>query len=280
MPHTIHRIGRSIVQRIPFLPESRVTNLLSRIRAVGDEDVETTLRNGCRMLVNLQEHVGFHIYIRGHYQPHVLKHLQRFLKPGMTMFDIGAHFGLFTLVAARIVRPTGRVHAFEPGPSQWRYLTYNIAANKFEDRVQANHVALGDHEGSIGYVPGEVGNIGASHVTEEGAGTATVPLITLDDYCRRNKVDRIDAIKIDVEGYELRVLQGFKETLSVLKPALIAYECVEKMCRRYGCTAADVHNVFLDLGYRVHKARVGSKVTRHTAHRANRQKDFVARRPD
>lgn len=277
MPHKIHQIARSLVHSVPFLPESRITNLASKLSPAEDEDVETTLKDGPKMLVNMRELSGFHIYVRGHHQPYVLDYFRDFLQPGMVMMDIGAHFGLFTLVAGHKVGPSGKVHAFEPGATQWRFLTHNIQLNHYGDRVVANHVALGAEPGTIGYEPGGAGNLGASHVSETAS--LTVPLITLDDYCRDNAVTQLDAIKMDVEGYELRVLQGFERSLTELKPRLIAYECDEKSCREQGYASAEVHRFFDRLGYVIHKARGGGILPPSQFEGAHWQNDFIAKLP-
>ncbi len=273
MPHPIHRISRTLAKAIP--PLERVLVNVAMWGGKPDEDVLTNLKSGPKMLVNLQEHMGLHVYVRGHHQPYVLQHFIEFLKPGMVMFDIGAHFGLFTLTAANIVGQTGHVHAFEPGETQLRYLNANVGHNSYEDRVSVNAVALGESPGEIGYEPGPERNLGASRVTTL-AGGRIVPLITLDDYCREKGIDRLDAIKIDVEGFELSVLRGFSKTISRLVPKLIAYECDPESCQVHGFSTAEVHQFFLDHGYMIKTARGGAEVTQENMRDSRSRHDFIA----
>lgn len=276
MPHFVHQVSRACARALPPLEKFFVK--VAELAGRPDEEVITDLRGGGRMKLNLREYFGLHIYIRGHHQPYVLDHFREFLKPGMTMFDIGAHFGLFTLTAANLVGPTGRIHAFEPGETQLNYLRANVALNQYEDRVRVNAVALGDTPGQIGYEPGPEENLGASHVSTKPGGRI-VPVIRLDDYCASNGIERIDAVKMDVEGFELNVLRGFHRTLSKYPPKLIAYECDPESCAVHGLEAAKVHEFFLDLGYTITTARGGAPVTREDKQHSRTRHDFVARHP-
>ena len=275
MPHAIHRFGRRLVHATSFLPESRVTNFLRWLKRPVAEDVVTPLLTGQQMCVPMREVSGFHIYVRGQHQPYVLQHLQRHLRPGMVVFDVGACIGLVTLTSAGIVGPTGQVHSFEPGKRQLEYLRKNVALNGYENIVHVNPIAVSDVEGTVGYVVGRAVNIGGSHIAAAGEGEA-VPCTTLDRYMEQNGVERVDCLKMDVEGSELRVLKGFARAMDgPAPPSLVLYECDDCTCREQGHTSADVHGFFFDRGYEVHKSR-GGRVTRRTAGSHTWQNDFVA----
>ena len=275
MPHIAHRAARFLVRSLPA-PGGILTKIAGKIGGRPDEDVVASLKHGGEMLVNLKEYSGLHLYVRGHHQPYILRHFEEFLKPGMTMFDIGAHFGLFTINAGRLVGPAGHVHAFEPGPVQLKYLRANVEKNHFRERVTVNAVALGKAAGQIGYEPGPESNLGSSRVSTLRSATS-VPLITLDGYCESKRIERIDAVKMDVEGFELSVLQGFEKTISRMPPLLVAYECDNESCAAHGFSAADVHGFFLDHGYTIEKARGPGTVTRENLHNYRRRHDFIAR---
>lgn len=126
--------------------------------------------------------------------------------------DIGANIGYYTLTAA--AAGAGRVIAIEPYPPTFDRLTFNIAANEFEARVQAIRTALGDHNGeAVLYVP-EVGDVGSSRISEHAiqGRPVTVPLKPLAELLTEHSVTHIDALKIDVEGMEDVVLMPFFES--------------------------------------------------------------------
>lgn len=278
MPHVIHRVGRAIVQRVPFLPESRLTGLLRTLHLPEIEDVEATLRTGERMVVPLREISGFHIYIRGHHQPYVLRHLHEYLRPGMTVLDVGACLGLVTVTCARLVGPSGKVHAFEPGKKQLNYLTKNVALNGFEETVRINPFAVTDVHGFLSYIEGAPHNMGGSHIGAE-EGTTMVPSIRLDEYIAEQGIGRVHCVKFDVEGCEMRALKGFTKTMDgPHQPWLVLYECRASTCEQQGHTPADLHGFFLDRGYTVRKAR-GGRITKRNANAWQWQSDFVATLP-
>jgi FkbM family methyltransferase len=233
------------------------------------------LRNGLWMKVRLDEMIGRHIFIRGWHQPYVLRPLLQALEPGMTLFDIGAHYGMYTLYGAQGVGPCGVVHSFEPGPHQWRLLSENVRLNGLDDRVRLNRLALSDGEAPLGYREDRTGNLGASHVSRAAMGV-TVPAISLDAYCDGAEIDRIDVMKIDVEGYELPVLEGARGLMGRSSPATILYECEDAMCRRFGYRASEMHAFLLAHGYRIWSARSGREVDTCTVR--SRENDFIARR--
>jgi hypothetical protein len=105
----------------------------------------------------------------------------------------------------------------------------------------------------------------------------TVPVIRLDDYCETHGIRTIDAVKMDVEGFELQVLRGFERMLTQSPPKLIAYECDPESCATHGLEAANVHEFFLAHNYRIETARGGSEVTRENKRHSRTRHDFIAR---
>jgi FkbM family methyltransferase len=148
-----------------------------------------------------------------------------FLKPGMIAVDCGAHIGEYTLLFAHLVGSNGRVYAFEPDPRVFKILKENVTLNNLRNIV-LNNIALSDFCGEMEFLL----NIDptASSLVKAGnriVGRVRVPVTTLDAFIQENKITKIDAIKIDVEGAEEPVLSGAKEVLSCLKPGLIVVEC-------------------------------------------------------
>jgi len=138
------------------------------------------------------------------------------LNAGDTFVDVGANFGLFSTVAARKVGPSGKVVSIEPHPELIRRLSFNVAANDF-----AQVVVVGN---AVGDAPGEATlYVNTSSFAEStlmaGAGPAgdgqmavRVPVKTLHQIVAGAGLSRIDALKIDIEGYEDRALVPFFET--------------------------------------------------------------------
>lgn len=154
------------------------------------------------------------------YEPHVVSHLGQVLRPGMVFVDVGASIGFYTVLAGREVGPEGQVIACEPGPQNHSVLHLNIVANDLGDRVEVFPVAMSDRAGVLLYsASGGNGAVGPYNGDPLSLAThALVPAATLDTVlCGQ---ERVDVIKIDVEGAEGLVLAGGQDTLERHRPAL------------------------------------------------------------
>ena len=143
--------------------------------------------------------------------------LQQLTRPGMTVLEVGANIGVFTVPLARFVHPGGRVIAFEPQRIVYQILCGNLALNAI-DNVVAHNRAVGRSTGSI-TVPSvdytKPNNFGAVSLTSSRQGEI-VPLVTIDSLA----LSSCHLIKIDVQGMELDVLEGTTSTLQQFRPLL------------------------------------------------------------
>ena len=152
------------------------------------------------------------------YEQKAFRTLDRLVTAGSTFFDVGASGGYYTLAAARAVGAEGRVVAFEPAPATVEVLRHHLRLNGLEDRVEVVAAAVTDETGTCTFW--ERGwSTGAS--LAEGAAASgydtpptriEVSATTLDDFCGARGI-RPDAIKIDVEGAEAKVLRGARRFL-------------------------------------------------------------------
>jgi FkbM family methyltransferase len=151
-----------------------------------------------------------------------LRYLHLFLKPGDTFVDVGANIGLFALRAASLVGPNGRVVAVEPGADALRMLHSNLAVNPQFRQIEVHPIALADkvgtatlHHSADGYDPQ------AFTLLDDGSAGEVVETLTLDELMRRSGNPKVDAIKIDVEGFEPMVLAGALETIRAHRPKIV-----------------------------------------------------------
>jgi FkbM family methyltransferase len=150
----------------------------------------------------------------GTYEPEQTALFERWLRPGDTVLDVGAHVGYYTLVAATLVGGLGRVWAFEPNPANARFLREHVRINKLE-HVAIEQLAVSDREGTARFARGS--GSGTGHLDEGGA--LEVPTVSLDGFCARHRVAPA-AIKIDVEGAELAVLEGAGDVIRRHRPVI------------------------------------------------------------
>ncbi len=155
-----------------------------------------------------------------------LRALDRLLSPGNVFIDVGANIGLYALKAARLVGPTGRVLAFEPGAEAYDHLVANLAMNAYPWAAPMK-VAASDaagqavlHHVPLGHDPQAFSLIANARATDG----EVVETVTLDSLIDRAGLTRVDLIKIDVEGAEPLVIAGARDLLARLRPAVI-FEC-------------------------------------------------------
>jgi FkbM family methyltransferase len=169
------------------------------------------------------EHVKFPArfsrYYEADYEPDTFKFFREHLKPGRTLLDIGAHLGLFAVVGARLVSPGGKVFSFEPTPFTRSVLKEVVRLNGYDDVVDVRGEAVCDRRGqTVFYDTGEeVSNANSLvHIDRSKTGIE-VDLISVDEFVKEKGI-RPDCIKIDVEGAELDLLRGAKETFTTIRP--------------------------------------------------------------
>lgn len=162
---------------------------------------------------------GAAIYYQGVSEPDVMSFIKENLKPGSIFLDIGAHFGEYTLTASIIVGVHGQVHVFEPSPVIFEILKNNIRLNNLTN-IFLNQKAVSNHDGVIQFEVHREPSISSIKKLHQGknAPLQIIPIesIRLDTYWKSViKGDKVDLIKIDVEGAELSVLSGASELLSL-----------------------------------------------------------------
>jgi FkbM family methyltransferase len=137
-------------------------------------------------------------------------------------FDIGANIGLTTTILSKFA-PQGRIYSFEPNPEAMAYLQRLVSENGLNN-VTALPLAISSQAGEIAFLENFV-SASASHIADAGSLTGSrdgkktvVSAVTIDAFVAEQGLGRLDLIKVDVEGFEMAVLEGAPETLSRLKP--------------------------------------------------------------
>jgi FkbM family methyltransferase len=186
--------------------------------------ITVTIRGGLacsmRMEVLPRTEMGFYL---GNYEADVQDALTKFAKPGMTVFNIGANVGFFSLGLARLVGSNGRVVAFEPNPAALERLKVNVALNNLQDVISAEPIAAGDFDGNASFALARTEMQGRfsdlPHVSKDAA-VVSVTCTTIDTYTNRTGIVP-DLLLIDVEHAEGRVLRGMRRLLQKQKPVII-----------------------------------------------------------
>lgn len=201
---------------------------------------------------------GALIYYQGCTEPETGRFLDRFLRPGMTFIDIGAHIGEYTLQASLRVGPSGAVHAFEPQPDTFEILGKNVEFNRLAN-VTIQSLAMAESDGFVEFsvcAEPTLSSIRPTGSGDTGRGvkqTITVPKSQLDTYCTQTGCAP-DLIKVDVEGAELNVLQGARNLLSKARETAPVWilEYTPHTYSRFGYSSTDVLDFLQQHGYILH----------------------------
>jgi FkbM family methyltransferase len=182
-----------------------------------------------------------------------MRFVQRLLRPGMTVLDIGAHHGLYTLLSAKRVGRRGRVIAFEPSPRECRRLAKHVRVNRCGN-VEVEACAVGDRQGEaeLFMVDGfrDWGNSLRPPAVPEPTRQVRVPVRRLDDVLAERGIERVDFIKLDAEGGELGALEGAKRLLQTApRPAILA-EVEDIRTRPWGYPAREIMQLLARWNYR------------------------------
>jgi FkbM family methyltransferase len=198
-------------------------------RLVPAADVTTVfLRDGSQIVVKTHDYIGRTIVLTGDYDRKITWLCQQVLRPGDTMLDVGANLGVVTMYAARMVGPTGTVHAFEPQAELVDLIGQSVGLNGY-DHVTVHPVAMSDADRE-GRLFASRGNLGSATLGADGpdplVGTVTVRRAA--DVLGELDLRPIRMLKLDIEGHEEPFLRGALGYLESNTPDVIAFESHDK----------------------------------------------------
>jgi FkbM family methyltransferase len=196
-------------------------------------------------------------------EPHVFAWIGKSIRAGSVALDIGANFGMMSLYMGGITGPRGRVYAFEPSPANGAVLKFHCEHNRRLNIQPVNAAVSNKHNGSVSFFLLDGGlhsgnsltfdrefvpNLDqALHSTQKEIRVETV---TVDGFCEAHNITP-DLIKIDVEGAEILVLEGARQTLIKKRPALIL--AVHPWWLPEGRTVNEIQELLRAVGYSILK---------------------------
>lgn len=201
--------------------------------------------------LDLRDNLQRILFFTGRYEPAVTRLLRREPRREDTVVDVGAHIGVHALTAARRPRSLGggRVIAFEPAPDAAAAIRSAAARQGLDVELVQSAVGAGSGTVDLFADPAYDGNdLGVRSQFGEGAQVARAPLVSLDEWLGSD-AQRIDVVKIDVEGGELNVLRGMQSLLSRAKPRMLIIETKQDNLRRAATDATTVADLLTKHAY-------------------------------
>jgi FkbM family methyltransferase len=213
------------------------------------------IERGFSLYLDPRDLVPVSILRGGEWQPEIWSSISAALPKNGVFFDVGAHIGYYSLKAARSLGPGGRVLSFEPNPEIVRLLRDNVEFNKLP-AIEVVPIACTDRDQTLTLYASETANTGASSLAEANAdpgmgGNAKPYQVRgrpIDDVVRELNVQRLDVIKVDVEGAEVYVLRGAIHSLNRFHPKIVA-EVVLRQLENMKSSKQELFALLASLGY-------------------------------
>jgi FkbM family methyltransferase len=242
----LYRVARSTSSPAPSL-----VKLPERWSA--DAPLVRARRLGLDLHLDLRDNLQRTLFYTGTYEPGLLRFLHGELRVGDVAVDVGAHIGVHALTMARRLRRLGggRVLALEPARDSAAKL--RAAADRHRLDVTVVELALGREPGTVElfadrrYHPADAG-VRSQYGT--GGAVQRVAVTSFDAWAEQARLERLDVVKLDVEGAEPLVIQGMRASLARLRPRVLVVEVKARVLERSGVDEAGLQELLASCGYR------------------------------
>jgi FkbM family methyltransferase len=231
--------------------------LIRRVMKLNYQKVVIKKINGITYELDLSESIEASLYYSGVYELETLKCLQQYINKNMTVFEVGANIGSHSFEIAKLLQEgSGKLYCFEPTDYAFAKLMRNHQLNNFTN-ITFEKLAFSDSESSEVITPTtslDTMAFAASWDIKDGssknATEQNILFTTLDKYVHKTGIQQLDVLKIDVDGYEFKIIKGGYETISRLHPVIII-ELSECLLHYVGDRLEDLLSILYSLGYTI-----------------------------
>jgi len=151
--------------------------------------------------------------LTGEIDPAITALIKKNVHKGMTVFDLGANFGWFSLIFSKLVGPSGHVYTFEADPTLIKTINENVKLNKL-DNVTVIPKAISNKSGISEFSLDETYDTRNQLNAKSPKGKVIkIETISLDEFCNENGIKQVDFIKMDIEGSEPKAIKGMKKII-------------------------------------------------------------------
>jgi FkbM family methyltransferase len=215
--------------------------------------------DGYQFLVpSLREPISFGLLVDGVYEPNSLEVILKNLTKDAMFLDIGANIGCFSVATAKLLEKQNiSVIAIEASPSIFTYLKHNIEANLLTNVKALNLAATEKDDSNINFYEAPLDHFGMGSLGAQfNNSPIQVKTKTIDSIIKNEQINKVDLLKIDVEGYESSVLAGARELLSSPNAPMVLFEfCDWAEARKPDGKVGDAQRILMDLGYKIYRLK-------------------------
>jgi FkbM family methyltransferase len=245
--------GLFFLRKLRIIPkvEGLMMKLMRNFPAFSKHTVVVSIFDDVKMKLNLDDLVQQHLFAHGYYEPEATAMWKYCLQSSKIVADVGANVGYYSLLSAKYGKKDTQIFSFEPMTHIFNRAKENIYLNSFSN-IHLTKVALSNEKKKEVIALEEENNWGGSNiVVAAGDGKIRAEQIettTLDLFVQENNLERVDLIKMDVEGYEPFALHGMTQTIKRFEP-IVFIEILEQLLSRFHYTPNDVFGFFHQRGY-------------------------------
>lgn len=226
------------------------------LRLLGINPNQIVQRQGITYDLNLKEGIDLSIYLLGNFQKHIYSNLADKISKEPIILDIGANIGAISLNLAKTF-PQAKVYAFEPTFYAWEKLNRNLHLNPaISSRITPIQSFVGEISSQqsdfVAFSSWPIDTLKSAENKHEvhlgEVKDATPNQISVDDFVKLQRLNKVDLIKIDTDGYELNVLKGSLKTLNNFRPIVI-FEYGNYLLEERGIDPAEYFSLLTSLDY-------------------------------
>lgn len=232
-----------------------IVKLLPINRLYSNNSIRNIKRNGIRYKLDISDYQAWLLYFLSDNDSSF--HILRYLGESQVIIDIGGNIGQTSLVinANRVECVNNfKIICFEPYPENFNKLLTNINLNSNIQNIKLENIGLGDKNSQVEMFKECISNSGGNRIVYDPAknteGIEVVQITTLDNYLESNNIEKVDFVKIDVEGFEYSVLKGAIKTLRKSKPKLYI-ELDNANLKKQGSSSAEMISLLKRFGYSI-----------------------------
>jgi FkbM family methyltransferase len=274
-PHWVH-LAASLVRRLPagryriahWLGTGATQPFLARAPASLGKFL---------FVCHLGDIIAREVCFTGVYEPQETNLQRHLLAPGMTFVDVGANWGYFSLFAAGLLGPTGRIASLEPDPRLHALLQANLRHNRITN-VTPLPFAAADRNGTLSLAAFDEsqGNWGLSRLTDQpAAATLAIPTVRIDELLDDLGIDQVDLLKMDIEGSEDLALTGMAAGLARNRYRFVLLEVHPALLAERGRTFEEAVEPLRAAGYASWRIDHSASATRRAAYGRGHLADLI-----
>jgi FkbM family methyltransferase len=221
-PSLLEELMLKLIKQFPIRKgKERIVDYFRKFLSLSEGTMrQAIIDNNVPIFVDIFERIQSYMYFIGEYERHETRKFIHCVKPEDVVLDLGANIGYFSLIASKLVGEKGHIFSFEASPKVYELLCKNCSlSNK---NISHFNLAVADKEGILRFnLPRNPKEQGSGSLSTDNSGDIEVRGISIDRFVQTEKITKLNFIKMDIEGAEVKALLGMKETIFKYRPKIL-----------------------------------------------------------